>query len=454
MYAIIDIETTGTSAYRDKITEIAIFIHNGQKIVDEYSTLINPERSIPYNITQLTGISNDMVADAPKFYEVAKKIVEITADKIFVAHNVTFDYNFIKQEFKNLGFEYKRQKLCTVQLSRRLIPGKRSYSLGKLCSELGISINGRHRAVGDAFATVKLFELLLNVNHKNGNRNLSTINLEGTNKFLKKEIIHDLPEKAGVYYFYNERDDLIYIGKSINIQSRVISHFNNTATQKAIEMKEQIAHIDCELTGNELIALLKESEEIKQNKPLYNRRQRRSLFNYGIYAFYDENGYLNLKYDKTSKNKDNPVVAFGKLEETKEILYKLIDEFSLCQKLCGLYKSDSSCFHHQIGICSGACIGEESHESYNEKVKASIKQFEYNQQNFFIIENGRNDEEVALVKVENGKYIGYGFVDKTSLDIDPELLHDCISIYQDNREIQQIIKAYINKHKSVKILAY
>jgi DNA polymerase III subunit epsilon len=454
MYAIIDIETTGTSYYKDKITEIAIFVHDGEKVIDEYTTLINPERSIPYNITQLTGINNEMVFDAPKFYEVAKNIVEITENKTFVAHNVTFDYNFVKQEFKNLGFEFKRQKLCTVQLSRRLMPGKRSYSLGKLCNELGISINGRHRAAGDALATVKLFEMLFDINRKGGNRNLSTINFEGTNRFLKKEIVKDLPEKPGVYYFYNESGDLIYIGKSINIQSRVVSHFNNTSTQKAIDMKEQIADIDCETTGNELIALLKESEEIKQNKPLFNRRQRRSLFNYGIFSFYDENGYLNLKYDKTSKNKDLPVVAFGKLEETKEALYKLIEDYNLCQKLCGLYKSDSSCFHHQIGICSGACVGEESYESYNSKVFTAIKQFEYSQENFFIIEKGRTDDEISVVKVEKGKYIGYGYADKVAIDEDLSLLHDCINKYQDNREIQQIIKLILRKNKSIRILPF
>jgi len=160
-YAILDIETTGGSPKKERITEIAVYIHDGKKVVDEFTSLINPEKNIPPFITGLTGISNEMVADAPRFYEIARKIVEITEDKTLVGHNVSFDYRFIRQEFANLGYEYRRNSICTVQLSRKLLPGHKSYSLGKLCSNLDIHIKDRHRASGDAYATVKLFELLL-----------------------------------------------------------------------------------------------------------------------------------------------------------------------------------------------------------------------------------------------------------------------------------------------------
>ncbi|MFY9150619.1 MAG: 3'-5' exonuclease [Prolixibacteraceae bacterium] len=161
MYAIIDIETTGQAAKTGKITEIAIYIHNGFEITGSFSSLINPECYIPGLITNLTGIDNEMVRNAPKFFEVAKKIVEMTTDKIFVAHNVSFDYRFVQEEFKRLGYNYERKTMCTVRMGRKFLPGHKSYSLGKLCSELNISINGRHRAAGDALATVKLFELIL-----------------------------------------------------------------------------------------------------------------------------------------------------------------------------------------------------------------------------------------------------------------------------------------------------
>ncbi|MFV0593016.1 MAG: PolC-type DNA polymerase III [Draconibacterium sp.] len=173
MFSIIDIETTGNSAKYGKITEIAVIQHNGQRITDSFSTLINPEMDIPYFITDLTGINNEMVSIAPKFYQVAKKIVEMTAGRTFVAHNVSFDYNYIREEFARLGYHYTSKTLCTVQLSRKLLPGHRSYSLGKLCSELGIEINGRHRAAGDAFATAKLFEILLDKHQQKGDKNTS-----------------------------------------------------------------------------------------------------------------------------------------------------------------------------------------------------------------------------------------------------------------------------------------
>lgn len=169
MFAIIDIETTGHSYKNGKITEIALYHHNGQELTDSFSTLINPEMDIPYFITKLTGIDNDMVKDAPKFYEIAKTIVEMTEGRTFVAHNVSFDYKFIKEEFNRLGFNYDRKTMCTVKLSRKLLPGHKSYSLGKLCSDIGIKINGRHRAAGDALATIKLFEILLKKNELIGN---------------------------------------------------------------------------------------------------------------------------------------------------------------------------------------------------------------------------------------------------------------------------------------------
>lgn len=161
MYAVVDIETSGGRAQIDRITEIAIYIHDGEKIVDEFSTLINPEVYIPSFITRLTGINNEMVANAPKFYEIAKKIVLMTEGHLFVAHNAPFDYRFIQEEFKRLGYNYQRQTMCTVRMSRKIIPGMGSYSLGNLCQSLGIALNNRHRAAGDALATTKLLELLL-----------------------------------------------------------------------------------------------------------------------------------------------------------------------------------------------------------------------------------------------------------------------------------------------------
>ncbi len=238
MYSIIDIETTGLSPNREKITEIAIYVHDGEKVVDEFVTLLNPEVDIPYRITQLTGINNRMVEESPKFYEVAKRIVEMTEDTTIVGHNVNFDYNFIRKEFRELGYDYYRKKICTARLSRKLLPGRRSYSLGKLCQELGITNPQRHRAFGDASATMRLFEILLKVE-----KNVEEISLHGLNTNLDRNLIKNLPTEPGVYYFYNDKGDIIYIGKSINIKERVLSHLTNNSSKRAIEMRNEIADI-------------------------------------------------------------------------------------------------------------------------------------------------------------------------------------------------------------------
>ncbi len=284
MYAIIDIETTGGSSRLEKITEIAVYLHDGEKITDEFVSLVNPEKNIPYFITSLTGISNEMVENAPRFYEIAKQIVELTEGRTFVAHNARFDYSFIRQEFKALGFNFRRNTLDTVVLCRKLLPGHSSYSLGNICRDLNIVIEGRHRAAGDALATVKLFEILLKkdaeINGNNGRltRNTKTSKL---NPNLDIGKLDHIPEEPGVYYFFNEKSDLIYIGKSRNLLQRISTHLSNNTTNRAMEMRDLIADIEWETTGSELIALLKESFEIKKNKPLYNRAQRRTGFQWG-----------------------------------------------------------------------------------------------------------------------------------------------------------------------------
>ena len=194
MYAIVDIETTGLSPSNEKITEIAIYIHDGHKIVNEFSTLINPEKKIPYRIIHMTGINNQMVEGAPKFYEVAKQIVELTEGKIIVGHNVRFDYGFIRNEFKSLGYNYERKTLDTVKLSSKLIPGRKSYSLGKLCKDLEIENTARHRAAGDAMATTMLFELLLSIEGTP-----EDINLNWVQSGLNKSLVKALQTSAGVY---------------------------------------------------------------------------------------------------------------------------------------------------------------------------------------------------------------------------------------------------------------
>lgn len=456
VYAIIDIETSGGNPARDKITEIAVILHDGNEVVRDYTTLINPECRIPYHISALTGITNEMVANAPRFYEIARDLVEITHDAVFVAHNVSFDYNFIRNEFKRLGYEYKRDQLCTVRLSRKLLPGHRSYSLGRLCEDLSIEVHGRHRAYGDALATATLFSLLLRKEQDEGVRYITGGNAlpKDVHPSLDPQLLKKLPEAPGVYYFYNQQLELIYIGKSKNIHSRVMSHFSNQSTGKAIRMRADIADISYEITGSELIALLKESEEIKKFKPLYNRTQRRSLFRYGLYSERNAGGYIKFSLRKTSETDTLPLLSFTGKAEATTFLNRIIDQFTLCQKLAGMYPSPGPCFHHEIGACRGACVGKEPPSSYNLRAEKVLNTYCFGFQNLLIVDTGRSEAEKGVVKIENGRYIGYGFFSPEYARPDNQILHDCVRTYSDNREVQQIIRQYLRNNQVDKIIVF
>jgi len=455
----VDIETTGGSPKTEKITEIAIYHFDGNKVTDEFISLVNPEKNIPYYITVLTGITNEMVENAPKFFEIAREIVNFTEGKILVAHNASFDYKFIKSEFKSLGYEFTRENMCTLRLSRKLLPGHRSYSLGNLCHDLDIAIEGRHRAAGDALATVKLLDLLLNRSRDTGQQELLTASISNTLKNLhpdlNKDLIDSLPEQIGIYYFLNDQQQVIYVGKSNNIRKRVMSHLSNNSSRRAIEMKENIAGINFELTGSELVALLTESSEIKKHAPRYNRAQKRKTMHYGLYSQKDEQGYYHLEIDRTvNRINQAPETCFQNKAEAKSILTKMIERHWLCQKLCGMYDTDGGCFHYEIRQCNGACIGKEPPDIYNKRVMKALAAFYYKHKNLLIIDRGREESERSVVQLENGKYVGFGFLNTEESYLQLEDIVNCIKIYEDNRDIQQIIRTYLNKHDVEKIIRY
>jgi DNA polymerase-3 subunit epsilon len=448
MYAIIDIETTGLNARKDRITEIAIFIHDGEKIVEKFESLVNPECRIPFHITALTGISNKMVAEAPHFFEVAKQIVEMTDGKTIVAHNASFDYNFIRCEFKRLLYDYSRHTLCTKKLSRKLMPGIQSYGLGNLARILNIQNPARHRAAGDALTTVHLFEHLLKIeNH------LENIPLKGLNSNLSLEEIKKLPEAPGVYYFHDENDSIIYIGKSVNIKSRVMSHLSNNDHKREIEMRERTASVTYELTGSDLVASLLESDEIKKHKPVFNRSLRRSSFQYGLFSYTGQDGFIHLGVEQI-KGDRLPLTSYSSRKEGVTHLQRLLDEFNLCQKLCGLYSSNGGCFDHHMGICRGACVGTESPASYNDRVIDAISKYTYRNKNFFIVDDGRFAHECSVVKVENGRYVGFGYVELDNIEGNAGVLHDIIKPFEDNRDAHVIIRGYLRKNQFEKMIIY
>ena len=452
LYAITDIETTGGSISTTKITEIAIYIHDGTKIINSYSSLVNPEREIPPFISRLTGITNEMVSDAPKFYEIAKEILLFIEDAIFVAHNVGFDYNVLRQEYKSLGYEFRKDHLCTVRSARYTIPGHTSYSLGKLTKSLDIPLFGRHRASGDALATAHLFTLLYK---KSENQLANFIQKEINPKKLHPNLdiskIELLPSGTGVYFFHNEDNEIIYIGKSKNIKTRVKQHLKNNTSVRSINLQNEITNVSYYLTGNELIALLKESEEIKKHLPKFNRQLRKERSSYGLYSYTDGKGYLNLIVDKISNKSSTPITLFENKRDANSFLDKLCEKHQLCSKLVGRSKGDGSCFGYQIKQCKGACIGDESQQNYNHRLEKILEKLNYFLASFYIIENGRNKNEIGIIAIENGRYIGYGFVfnpsKNTSVDKWRRLIVDKI----ENKDAKQIIQSYLNKKTTPKI---
>ncbi|GGZ67853.1 exonuclease domain-containing protein [Algibacter mikhailovii] len=451
MYAILDIETTGGKYNEEGITEIAIYKYNGHEVVDQFISLINPEREIQPFVVNLTGINSNMLRNAPKFYEVAKRIVEITEDCILVAHNAQFDYRILCTEFRRLGFEYERKSLCTVELSKNLIPDQPSYSLGKLVRSLGIPVTDRHRASGDALATVKLFKLLLD---KDSGKSIiqNSVRLNPKHQLEPKhiDIIANLPTVTGVYYIHNDKGDIIYIGKSKNIKKRINQHLIGTNT-KSKKIQAKISTVTYEATGSELVALLKESEEIKRVKPLYNKALRRSIFTHALYHFKDEHDYINLKID-IANGKEKPITTFSNRQSGKSFITKAVEDYNLCQKLTGLYKTKTSCFNYEIKSCDGACIQKEPSELYNKKVNLLIEKNSYANKNMVIVDKGRVVDERSAILIENGVFRGIGFFNLNYQINNLDVLESIITPMQNNRDTQHIIQSYLRRNKRLKIL--
>ena len=454
LYAIVDIETTGHGQKGQKITEISALIFDGKKVVNEFTSLVNPEQNIPTFITNLTGITNAMVRNAPKFYEIAKKVEDITRDTIFVAHNVNFDYNIIHAEFKSLGFDFKRKKLCTVRLTRKIIPGLPSYSLGNICTAEKIPINGRHRAKGDAEATAELFRrLLLRDDNFTINSFLNPKSRQATlPPLLDKIVVDKLPETFGVYYFKNIAKEVIYVGKANNIKQRVISHFYDKK-KKEQTMCLETADISFVKTGSELLALLLESSEIKHIYPKFNRAQRRAGEAIGLFSYEDQKGIIHLAYNRL-KLAPNAIMKYYSVVECRTHLESLCAEFELCPKYCHLQTNVSSCFHFQLKECKGICCDKEEVEDYNKRVKAAINSVGIGAENLVIKETGRTKNEVGFALVLDGIYKGIGYVDVSQDESlkNPEDYQFIVEPKKDNRDVQRIITSYLKKKEKLKAI--
>ncbi|NNC84200.1 MAG: GIY-YIG nuclease family protein [Flavobacteriales bacterium] len=452
MYVIIDLETTGSYRSDNRITEIALFVHDGEQVVDSFQSLIDPECKIPPFIQNLTGITNDMVQGRPKFYEVAEKVQTMTKGCVFVAHNVSFDYNVLRKEYRNLGFEYRRKKLCTVRLARKAFPGQAKYSLGNICSYLGIEIEARHRAYGDAAATVELFKMILDkddgkwipeaLHHRSKEGSLPP--------HLPSKVMDGLPSRPGVYYFKDTKGKVIYVGKAIDIRSRVMGHFYNQ-DRKDRKMHKVIAHVDHKECGNELMALLVESAEIKRIYPLYNSAQKRKIDAWCIFQYTDRQGVRHLSYAQKRQVK-RPLIRFYSVSQCREFLETLQETFDLCPRYIQLQGVKGECFHHRLGKCKGVCCSKEEVDVYNQRVDEAIASMGSISGSFVILLDGRQDGESGFVLVENGLYKGYGFIDKVQEEIEAKDLAGHLVPQEDNSDVQRILRSYFRHTEEPTIL--
>lgn len=432
MYAIVDIETTGGHAAQGGITEVAIILHNGQEEEGRYQTLVNPGMPIPPYVQSLTGITDATVALAPTFEEVADTIYHLLSGRVFVAHNVNFDYSFLRYNLQKCGYDLDEQKLCTVRLTRKIFPGYGSYSLGNICRSLGIGIEARHRAMGDAHATSTLFALNL-LNDKQGviKGMLKKRSREGYLPLhLPAEEIDKLPKAAGIYYFQDQRKKIIYVGKARDLKKRVTSHFSNNSTgKKKQELMRNIHSIAYTVTGTEFTASILESIEIRKHWPTYNKSQKQLEFGYGIFSYVDQQSRWRLGIDRLKKH-TNPIIRFPLLVDAHQSMWRMVRKHQLCPVLCFLQKS-MVC----DGDCGGACSQGQIH-GYNDRVRKAINQWQSEQPNLAIKQKGPKEGEVTWMLMEDGQFYGMGHVSETQEIIDKQQLKEFLTPYHHNEFIR------------------
>jgi len=446
MFAIIDTETTGGNPAKDKVMEIAIILHDGERVVEEFSTLINPKVPIAPFIKKLTGINDNMVKNSPTFEEVSDRILEMTKGSIFVAHNVSFDYGVLRNEFRRMGIRFDRKQLCTVKFSRKILPGCQSYSLGKLCREIGIVLEGRHRAYGDASATAELFTRLLQQDHDKVLHNMLEIELTGLEAVpnLNFEVVEDLPEDTGVFCLLDKDGKTLFLSKGRNLRKRVIELLTkDLSATKYDPLREAIADITYEITGSELVAQLIETEEVIKQQPTYNPAQRRRNYRYGVYHFTDDWGFINLHVDMlTNRTEERPLVEFTTRKSATAVLKRMVNRHGLYGALCGL------------GENGNGKMPDMPPPAYNSKLKQLLEKYQYDNPNFFIIGEGRSHHEQSVVWIENHRFKGIGYFEPEYIENDIESIKAAVTHHPDTPDAHRIIRNWMGRKNQDTIIVY
>ncbi len=452
LYAIVDIETSGGYASAAGITEIAIIITDGVTVIEEYETLINPLQNIPYYITKLTGINNATVAAAPTFAEVAPTIYNLLLGKIFVAHNVNFDYSFVNHQLKQNGYELNSKKLCTVRYGKKVITGLRSYSLGNFCKAVGITVTNRHRAGGDCMATFYLLKRLL-AEDVNGELSILLKNIKSEKNLplqLQASEYGQLPNSMGVYYFYDSKQKLIYVGKAINIKKRVASHFaGNAITKQRQEFIRNIATIKYTLVATELMCLILESTEIKKYWPKYNKAQKRYEHQFAIYSYTNQNDVMQLCVEKRKKNLPYIVTAKNHVDGLN-ILRNMVVAYKLCPNFCMLTYMATELVHH---TCNGTCSQYKTVRLYNNNLQKAIVSFQKTQPSFLLVGEGLEATEQSVIVFVNGNFEGMGYIPKAITTYTYKIVQPYITTYKTNEYINNLILNYSEQqHAAIHII--
>ena len=454
LYAIVDIETTGGHAHTHGITEIAIIIHDGTQIIDQYETLINPFQEIPIFIQGLTGITDEMVKNAPSFKEVAPIIFSLLDQKIFVAHNVNFDYSFVHQHLKNENFLLDSKKLCTVRLARKIFPGLPSYSLGKLTRSFDIKIENRHRAGGDAFATATLFKMMLLADeHQYINEALTPkVKAAILPSFLSKEEIEKIPRQPGVYYFKNKKNEILYVGKANNLHKGILSHFSKSKlakdNQEFLKETRKVSHQVC---GTELQALILENIEMKRLWPAKMKETKIPEKKYGLYLYEDQKGYTRFRIVKKVKGM-KPYFLFNSLTEAHTMIADLCLKFNLCPKLCDIQVNQEACLGRQNQQCFGACESLELAKEYNRRVSSGLASLIKDLPSYLIIDRGRNRLEKSCILMDKGSFYGMGYLSENQIPENIDHAKSVLTPYPTHQIIEKLVTEFAVLHPQKQVL--
>ncbi|PSL07463.1 exonuclease domain-containing protein [Cecembia rubra] len=443
-FVIVDIETTGGNPNQGGITEIAAIVSDGHKVLDKFHTLINPQRFIPNFITGLTGINQEMVESAPTFGEIAEEFYDFLKGRVFVAHNVNFDYTFIREAFKVCGLDFNVPKLCTVRLSRKAFPGLGSYGLGRICEKLSITISARHRAFGDAEATELLFRRIYQYQSEIILQSLKKGNGESfLPPHITQERYQQIPEATGVYFFHDKNGQVIYVGKALNIKSRFKSHFSGNSREKIL-LKSEINDITWVLTGSEFLAYLLETLEIKRIWPKYNRALKYQSSNWALFQYEDSQGFIRFQVSKNNSKIQN-LLEFDSHSEAWKYIMEQTEHFELCPKLTGIQKTAMECYDHQINKCLGACCGKEKVEVYNKRAQKFIDSIQSEKGSVLIKEKGRSVNETCALLFENGILAAYGFISQEEYLENNEEILNRLERVKHIPETKYILRAFLPK---------